>query len=391
MAKPAKEEKPLITPESQAQSYLKENSKDHYNFEEEIYYKVPSSSLILNDVLKGGIPTGAHRFVGINSGGKTSCSLDFMMHFLKNDDKRKAERRGVYFKCEGRLSPEVQSRSGVKLTKNAEAWANNTCLIFESNIFETIFGFMHELVVNNPQKTQYFFIIDSVDNMICKEDMAKELGKAQRVSAGAVITSVFLKKTGLALCKRGHVAIFISQIRDTIVQPHTAPQPRQGKSSGGHAIEHNANVVIDFLSRSEKYLIREGSAEEPEEGKEDGGGDGGYKDKAPIIGHWCRIKFIKTDNEKNGVVEKYPIRYGRVNGTSVWKEYEVVNKLKYWGLIEKSTSWYSLKPQILEDIRKVDAEFPEKIQGEETFRAILEANPAVTNYLHDKFSITSDI
>jgi RecA/RadA recombinase len=386
-----KEEKVVVTPEMQAQAYLKANAKDHYNFEDDVYYKVPSSSLILNDVLKGGIPTGAHRFVGINSGGKTSCSLDFMMHFLQ--DKREAgrERRGVYFKCEGRLSPEIQARSGVKFTNKADEWKDGACLVFESNIFETIFGFMHEMVVNNPQKTQYFFIVDSVDNMICQEDMAKPLGKAQRVSAGAVITSVFLKKTGLALCKRGHVAIFISQIRDTIPQPYTPPPPRQGKSSGGHAIEHNANIVIDFLSRSEKHLIREGVIDEPEAESGEGGEESKEKLKSPIIGHWCRIKFIKTDNEKNGVVEQYPIKYGRVNGTSVWREYEIVKKMKYWQLVEKSASWFIFKKEILEDVRKVDPEFPEKIQGEDSIRAFLEEKPAVTNYLYEKFSVTSDI
>jgi hypothetical protein len=384
MAK-VKEEKPIITSEMQAQTYLKNNAADHYNFEEDNYYKTPCSSMIFNTILDGGLCPGAHRFVGINSGGKTSSSLDFMLHFLKEKPGSKdapCEHRGVFFKCEGRLSPEVQARSGVTFTSKPEEWIDGTCFVFESNIYETIFGFIRELIVNNPQKTKYFFIIDSVDNMIKKDDMAKALDQASQVSGGANITSLFLKKVGLALCKRGHIAIFISQIRDTIsIGPYAPPpQPRQGKSSGGHSLEHNSNTVVDFLHRQEKDIIREGSVGDGKEESEK------FDAKAKIIGHWCKIKLIKTDNERNGITERYPIKYGRTGGKSIWREHEVVVQLQAYGWLNKAASWFTINEQYLKDIREVDPDFPEKVQGTDSLRELLESKPKVTDYLHKRFS-----
>ena len=59
------------------QSFLKQNSEDHYNFEETIDYKVSSGSLQLDTQLGGGFGPGLHRFVGMNEGGKTSALAEF--------------------------------------------------------------------------------------------------------------------------------------------------------------------------------------------------------------------------------------------------------------------------------------------------------------------------
>lgn len=378
----------LLSPAAQAKIFMHASKDEVYNFEKDSYYKVRSSSLILNDGIGGGITPGAHRFIGINSGGKTSCSLDFMLWFLKTSG-----RRGVFFKCEGRLSPEVQARSGIKFVTNPEEWADDTCLIFESNVFEVVFGFIRELIVNNPLDTKYFFIIDSVDGMILRDDMAKPLTDAGRVAGGALVTSVFLKKAGAALCKRGHICIFISQIRDSVsTNQYAPPPPRQGKSSGGHALEHNANVVIDFLNRTEQQLIRDGGEDvkDKEDAKESRESSSDNR-KAKIIGHWCKVKLIKTDNEANGTLLEYPIKYGRTGGKSVWVEYEILNKLLEWEMLKKSGTWFSFEPAILEEIRKIDADFPETIQGKKAVRVLLEDRHKVVEYLTGKFSILHEV
>src|ERR1700676_5481950 len=94
------QENNIVSPQEQALSYLKANKDDHFNFEPDNYYQIPSSSLNLNLELNSGIPVGAHRFIGINASVKSSCALDFMFNFLKI----KKTNLGVYFKCEGRLS-----------------------------------------------------------------------------------------------------------------------------------------------------------------------------------------------------------------------------------------------------------------------------------------------
>ena len=55
----------------------KDNKKYHFNSFNEKEYKISSGSLNLDLALGGGLPAGAHRFTGINEGGKTSCALTF--------------------------------------------------------------------------------------------------------------------------------------------------------------------------------------------------------------------------------------------------------------------------------------------------------------------------
>ena len=51
----------------------KDNKKYHYNYHEGEEYKIPSGSLNLDIALGGGLPSGAHRFTGINEGGKLAA------------------------------------------------------------------------------------------------------------------------------------------------------------------------------------------------------------------------------------------------------------------------------------------------------------------------------
>lgn len=357
-----KEEK-VLNSQDQALAYLKENKADHYNLEEDNYYKVPSSSLNLNLEIGGGLPVGAHRSVGINSGGKTSCSLDFMLNFLRMNKDNK----GVYFKCEGRLSPEIQERSGIEFTTDPSKW-NNNCLVIESNVYEMVFGFIRDLIINNPTKTKYFFVIDSMDNLVKRDDLAKPLEESAQVAGGALLTSVFFKKTSLALAKRGHILMFISQLRDEIkINAYQKTNPRQGGASGGHAVEHGASVVLEFLPRWKDDYIREGD------------------NNSKIIGHKCKIRLVKSDNEKYQVEVVYPIKYGRKGGTSVWREREIFDQLLMWNLIKKSTSWFTFNTEILEELRTIDKDFPEKLQGEEKVCDYLENNSKISNYLYGKF------
>ena len=358
----------VISPQSQATKFLQENKKDHYNFEKDNYYKVPSSSLNLNLELGGGIPVGAHRFVGITAGGKTSCSLDFMLNFLKMDKQNK----GVYFKCEGRLSPEMQSRSGVSFTNDPEKWDNN-CLVVESNVYEVVFGFIRELIIDNPTENKYFFIIDSVDTMAKRDDLAKPLEEAGQVAGGALITSVFLKKTAVALAKRGHILIFISQIREEIkINQYQATTPRQGKSSGGHALEHSACVVANFLPRFNDDIIRENPNDK----------------NSKILGHRCKIKIVKSDNENYNELE-YPIAYQRKGGKSVWRELECVDMMVAFNQLKRKGdkgAWYNTSESFLNEIKEADPSFPDKFQGLDNVRLYLESKPELTDFLCKKYA-----
>ena len=119
----------MITANSTLKSFLQENKDHHYNFEDEIDYKVSSGSLKMDFELGGGFGPGLHRFIGVNEGGKTSESLEVMKNFLQMPQSR-----GFLVKAEGRLPTEMKARSGVKFVSTEEEWEDGNCFVFESKI-----------------------------------------------------------------------------------------------------------------------------------------------------------------------------------------------------------------------------------------------------------------
>ena len=75
---------------------------------------------------------------------------------------------------------------------------------------------MKDLVSSNDENKRYIFILDSVDGLMTKGDSQKSMTEATKVAGGAVISSMLMNKISLALSKRGHMAIFISQVRSEI-------------------------------------------------------------------------------------------------------------------------------------------------------------------------------
>lgn len=349
---------------------LKTNKEDHYNFEDTIYYKVPSSSMIMNSDMEGGLEPGAHRFIGAPSGGKTSSALDFLFNFLNGKDA--GERRGMYFRCEGRLSPKMQERSGIKFVENVEDWESGTCIIIDSNIFEFTFQTIRDLLRFNKSKCKYFFILDSLDMMIKKEDAEKPFGVAGQVAGGALLTSVFFKTVSIALAKRGHCCILISQVRDTIkLNPYEKGTPKQGQSSGGHAVEHAAGWVLDFQSRWADDIIREDNDK-----------------KGKPLGHYAKCKIVKADNESYLREIRYPVKYGRTGGKSIWKEKEVLDMLQMFELLarpEGKGQMYVFEENIYAELLEIGTEIPEKFRGIKAVDDWLENTPEVVNYLSEKF------
>lgn len=373
MAKQIIEKEETISPEQQVLSQLNANKEDHLNFEETVNDKTRASSLQVTAHMDGGLQPGAHRAVGVSAGGKTSCVLDFMYHFLGMNGGK--GRRGVYVKSEGRLSNETISRSGIFFTTDPKQWKDGTCLLLESNVFEFVFGLLGDLIRNNPSKHRYFFMIDSMDTMGKRDDLKKGFEDAQQVAGGAVMTSVFFKKTSSALSKRGHIMWFISQVRDfiriTTGGGGGAPTaPRQGNSSGGHAMEHAGDWVLEFLPRYKDDIIREDQAD----------------DNSKPIGHYCKIRVVKSNNEKYTTIIRYPIKYGRVNATSVWVEREIAELLKQWELVTKKGSWFAIAQSLREEVKAaINVDLPEQVQGMNNVFQLLEDDPKLTGYLYDKF------
>ena len=355
----------MTTANETLESFLKDNKDHHYNFEEEVNYKVSSGSLKFDYELNGGFGPGLHRFTGINEGGKTSEALEVMKNFLKMEDSR-----GIYIKAEGRLPKEMQDRSGVSFAFNQDEWTDGTCFVFESNIYETVIELIQALINDNKEGIKYCFILDSLDGLIMKEDLNKSFGDAHKVAGGALLGAKFMQKMSIALAKRGHMAIFISQVRaDIKLDPYSKAPIRQTSATGGNALLHFANYILEFEPRFKKDLILE-SPTQPID-----------PNKNKILGHNVKVTVKKSPNEKTNYVLEYPIRYGRTGGNSVWVEREVIDMLYGWEFVHRKGAWITIDSALQELLKGEGLDIPEKIQGEPKLNAFLEDNSDVRNCL----------
>lgn len=365
MARPKKEEEQKDigrTDKDMLSSFLDNNKGDHFNFLEEKYFKVSSGSLILDSVLGGGFTPGLHRFVGFTSGGKTSEALQVVKNFLSTVDGSK----GIYFSAEGRLNEDVKRRSGLKFVSDPKKWDVGTVFVYESNIYESVAAFI-EMLINNDTGTQYGIILDSVDGLLLKNDLAKGFDESAKVAGGPVVASVMMKRISIPMAKRGHLAIFISQVRSEIVLDPYSPRPvRQITSTGGNALLHYANVILQFEPRYKGDMIATNEKEVPSSSN-------------PLLGHWAKVIIKKSSNDKNNYVVRYPVRYDSGGVSAIWKEKEVVDCMLQWGDLEKKGAWYNFSEEIVASGLVEDKKF----QGLDNVYAFLANDKNLTEKIYE--------
>ena len=346
------------SPQQQIQAYLEQHKGDHYNFEEERTYSVSSGSLLLDIEMGGGIKPGVIRASGVAEGGKTSCALAFARNFQKMDNSMV-----IYIKAEGRLSAEMIERSGVDT--NDKKW-----FVYKCNVYESVIDFMRQMVKDNPTDTRYMFIIDCMDALVPRGDLEKGADEAIKVAGGSLLSSDFLKRMALGLGTRGHICYMISQVRTKVsINPYEKTDPRLTNASGGNAMLHYSDWILEFQPRWNKDLITT---------QPNGKGD--------QLGHWCKVIFRKSTNEKTGVEVRYPIRYRAQSGKGVWVEYEVVDMLIAWDMAKAKGAWVSISDELIEEVeKKTKLEFKKQHQGMDNLRKYFEENKEIGKYLFNKF------
>jgi RecA/RadA recombinase len=297
-----------------------------------------------------------------------------MKNFLEKTPKAK----GFYIKAEGRLSQEMQDRSGIKFVFSADEWEQGTCFVFESNIYETVVDVMRQLVAKNEEANVYYFLLDSVDGLISKGDLDKSFEDSNKVAGGAVIAANFMKRLSIGLAKRGHIAVFISQVRaDIKLDPYSKAPIRQTSATGGNALLHFANWILEFEPRNKGDLI----LKNPTENKID-------LVNNPIVGHFAKVTVKKSPNEKTNLTIPYPIKYGRTNGSSIWVEKEVVDLLFLWEFLTKKTSWISPTEEFNELLQENGFPPFEKIQGQDALFSFIESDKKLCDFLTNYFKKT---
>ena len=346
------------SPKDQIHQYLKQHQGDHYNFEEERTYTVSSGSLLLDIEMGGGIKPGVVRASGVTEGGKTSCALAFARNFQKMDNSMV-----VYIKSEGRLSKEMIERSGID--DDDDKWQ-----VIKSNTYETVIDLIRQMVKDNPTDARYMFIIDSMDALVPRGDLEKSSDEALKVAGGSLLSSDFLRKMALGLATRGHICYMTSQVRATVkINPYEKGDPKVTNASGGNAMLHYSDWILEFQPRWVKDLITT---------QPNGKGD--------MLGHWCKIIFRKTSNEKTGLEVRYPIRYGRVGGKSIWVEYEIVDMMLAWDMAVAKGAWVTISDELVEEVQKeLKVELKKQHQGMDNLRKYFEENKEIGKYIFNKF------
>ena len=361
MKKRKKESEETSSPVDQIRSYLEEHRAEHYNFEKERSYIVSSGSLLLDIEMGGGIGPGITRASGVSEGGKTSCALAFARNFQKMDNSMV-----IYIKSEGRLSNDMIERSG--LDTHEEKW-----FVFKCNVYETVIDFIRQMVKDNPTDTRYMFIIDSMDALVPKGDLEKGADEAIKVAGGSLLSSDFLKRMALGMTTRGHIAFLVSQVRTKVsINPYEKSDPRLTNASGGNALLHYSDWILEFQLRYKGDLITS---------QPNGKGD--------FLGHWCKVAFRKSPNEKTNTLVKYPIKYGQTEGKSIWVEYEVVDMLLTWEMAQAKGAWVTVSDDVIEEVKeKIGQEFKKQHQGMDNLRKYFSENPEIGKYLFKKFRDT---
>ena len=162
----------------------------------------------------------------------------------------------------------------------------------------------------------------------------------------------------------------VSQVRSTIkINPYEKSNPQVTNASGGNAALHYSDWILEFQPRYNKDLI----STQP-----NGKGD--------ILGHWCKVTFRKTPNEKTGTAVRYPIRYGRTGGKSVWVEKEVADMMLAWDMAQAKGAWVTVSDDIIEEVkRETGLDFKKQHQGLDIFGKYFEEEKEIGKYLFRKF------
>lgn len=362
-----KEKEPEI---SQVEALLDDKRfKDtHFNYLETPRWNVSTGSIMLDYALsfdgKMGIGSQILKVAGDEGTGKTSFCLGLAKNF-----QDLGENFFVYYcNSEGRLNDELIRKSA--LNTNKDKW-----FILHSNIAETVFGMIRELVQNNPKDRRYCFIIDSLDSLVRFEDNSKDFTETAKIAGVPLISKTFCKTTSLPITKGNHLLLItgqnISNIGGTAHSPKTI-------SSGGKAVKFFSTTMLEVKPVWTETIIWENPSA------------AALKDKGKRLGHYFQVEIKKAIAEKAGEQIQVPIKHGAAPGQAIWKEVEIQDLMVAWDLLKKGTgAWYEMAESLIKELEDSKIENTKtKFQGERAVLEYLESNPKLLEYMIGRFKRT---
>lgn len=161
---------------------------------------------------------------------------------------------------------------------------------------------------------------------------------------------------------------------DIKLDPYSKAPVRQTTATGGNALLHFANFILEFEPRYKGDLILKNASDKTIDPVTN-----------PIIGHFAKVTVKKSPNEKTNLTISYPIKYGRTNGNSVWIEKEIVDLLLLWEFLVKGGSWYTATEEFEELLVENSVAPFGKVQGLDSVFSKIEQDQALSQFLISYF------
>lgn len=318
---------------------------------------ISTGSLILDSVVK--IRSGmVVRLVAKQAEcGKTSASFVLAENYMKTMEKSKT----LFIKAEGRLSNEMKKRVGLKFVDSPDEWDYGTVYVLSCNVFETVARAILNIVKTAHECGEHICIIlDSLDGLILKADLEKGFEGNAKVAGVPLLTKLLFRHLALPIAHYDALLLVTGQYAAEIkLDPYAPNVPRQASSSGGSSIGHQSDYVLEFQPRYNGDLILENDKEKPDP----------IKNK--ILGINAKLIIRKSANDNTGIPVTYPVKKG-VIGPANWIEKEVADLVVAFEMTQKSASWFTFSPDILEEAKQKEIEVPEKVQGMNGIYKLLE-------------------
>jgi len=352
-------------------SLMSEHKDDHFNDIEPSNKFVSSGSITLDQYVKAR-SGGVIRLVAKTpESGKTSQCFVFADNFMKTMDKAKT----LYIKAEGRLSPELQQRTGLKFVTKASEWDYNTVFVLSCNTFEAMADIVLKLSKKMFESGEHLCVIlDSLDGLILKNDKeTKGITGDGKVAGVPKLTKLLFRHLALPITHYDILFLITGQYSaDISLDPYAPKQVRLGDASGGNSIPHQCDYILQYLPRYQGDFILENPNEKPD----------AVTNK--ILGVWVTIEIKKSAADTSGVKVKIPIRKGRV-GSAIWVEKEIVDMALAYDLIKRAGAWFSFDPQLIKEAKDAGIEVKEKVQGLNGVYEYVENDRDLFNWLLNKF------
>ncbi len=337
---------------------------------------ISTGSLLLDSQVK--IRSGCVvRFSGVGAElGKTSETLVLMANYMATMPKAK----GIFFKAEGRLSPEIRTRSEIRFVDKHEDWTFGTVFVYSGNRFEKVANMLEVLLKDMHQKGEHLCAaIDSLDGLILSNDAEKAVWTSKdspKVAGVPLLTKLLFRRVALPIVHYDALLIITSQYSAPInLDPYAPAGPRQISGGGGSAAMHQSDYVFEMGQRYNGDYILEDPDEKPDP----------VKNK--IVGIWATYIIKKSGTDVSGVKIRVPIKKGR-RGCAIWGEKEVVDTMLAFDMLRRDgpkSPMYAFNAGLVEEAKAAGVALKDKIKGFNNLYTYVETDRAVFEWLYAKF------